>query len=265
LETLFPRWMRIICHRFEPPRSAVTDVLPITDLTRNARGYVTAIIPARGGSKGIPGKNMRQVGGRSLVERAVDAALQSTFIDEVIVSTDDRAIAQAAVAAGASVVPRPVDIAGDTASSESALVHALSELSQIPQVTVFMQATSPFIDPADLDAAVEAVVSGRAEVAFSVTRSHEFLWRVGPDGAFGVNHDASVRERRQDRPSEYRETGAFYAMDTAGFLERQHRFFGRIELIEVDGADSLEIDDPFQLQLADAMAHARLLPLKNRK
>src|SRR5215210_9251501 len=86
---------------------------------------VVAIIPARGGSKGVPGKNLRRVAGRSLVQRAVDACVAARSIDATYVSTDDGRVAEAARAAAASVIHRPADLSGDTASSESALLHAL--------------------------------------------------------------------------------------------------------------------------------------------
>ncbi|WNY33841.1 NTP transferase domain-containing protein [Curtobacterium flaccumfaciens] len=109
----------------------------------------------RAGSKGIPGKNLRTVAGRSLVRRAVESARLAASIDEVVVTTDGDAIAAEAVASGAAVVRRPAELAGDEASSESALLHVLDAISTpLPEVLVFLQATSPFIDPADLDAAV---------------------------------------------------------------------------------------------------------------
>ena len=88
------------------------------------------LIPARGGSKGIPGKNLQQVGGVPLVCRSIRAAKASNGVGRVVVSTDDDAIAEAAAAEGAGVIRRPAAIAGDTASSESALLHALELLEQ---------------------------------------------------------------------------------------------------------------------------------------
>ncbi len=118
---------------------------------------VVAVVPARAGSKGIPGKNLRRVAGRSLVRRTVDAAGAAASIDVVVVSTDGDAIAAEGELAGARVVRRPADLAGDEASSESAVLHVLDVLAATgdePEVVVFLQATSPFTDPADLDAAV---------------------------------------------------------------------------------------------------------------
>lgn len=221
-------------------------------------GSVVAVVPARAGSKGIPGKNLRAVAGRSLVRRAVEAALDSTSIDFVVVSTDGDAIAAEAALAGARVVRRPTELAGDEASSESALLHVLDELAaggEEPEVVVFLQATSPFTDPSDLDAAVARVRDGHADSVFAAAPSHAFLWRLAEDGtARAVNHDAAVRPRRQDREPEYRETGAFYAFRTAAFRQHRHRFHGRVELVVVDPRGAIDIDDPGDLAVAEALA-----------
>jgi N-acylneuraminate cytidylyltransferase len=215
---------------------------------------VVAIIPARGGSKGIPGKNLERVGGLSLIGRAVASAREATSIDRVIVTTDDDAIADAARAAGAEIIRRPADISGDSASSESAILHALGELAEQPQIVVFIQATSPFIAPIDLDFAISRVRDGACDVAFSAVQSHVFLWKSAADGAVGVNHDAGTRQRRQEREPEYLETGAFYVMRASGFRQAGHRFFGRVEVALVDPVTAIEIDDPADLERARSLA-----------
>ncbi|MEU2203668.1 acylneuraminate cytidylyltransferase [Microbacterium oleivorans] len=218
-----------------------------------------AIIPARGGSKGVPGKNVARVGGIPLVARAVRAALTSGAIDLVVVSTDDAAIADAARAAGARVVDRPADISGDQASSESALLHALDTLAAegiTPRVTAFLQATSPFIPAAALGEAVALVRGGRADSVFSARESYEFVWRRDAAGAASaLGHDAAHRPRRQDRDPHYVETGAFYVFTTDGFREARHRFFGRTEIVEVPEETAIEVDDPAQLRTAQTLAH----------
>jgi YrbI family 3-deoxy-D-manno-octulosonate 8-phosphate phosphatase len=215
---------------------------------------VVAIIPARGGSKGVPGKNLRRVAGRSLVARAVDVALAAPSIDRVFVSTDDPAIASEALAAGAEVIDRPAAIAGDTASSEAAVLHAIGTLAEAPAIVILMQATSPFIDPADLDAAVMRVASGREDVVFAAAETFAFVWKTTPAGAEGVNHDAAVRPRRQDRDAQFQETGAFYVMRTDGLIESGHRFFGRVGIQEVDPARAVEIDTQRELEIASLIA-----------
>ena len=215
---------------------------------------VVCVIPARGGSKGVPGKNLAEVGGLPLVVRAVRAARRARTVEEVVVSTDDPGIASAAGEAGARIVMRPAELSGDTATSESALLHALGLLPGRPEATVFLQCTSPFVDPADLDAAVLEVLDGKSDVVFSALESHEFQWTPGGDGLAGVGHSASFRPRRQDRAPHYRETGAFYVMRTEGLLEHGHRFFGRIGVRAVPAVHAVEIDTAEDLAVARALA-----------
>lgn len=220
-------------------------------------GEVVAVIPARGGSKGVPRKNLRRVGGVPLLARAIESARAAALIDRVVVSTDDHEIAAVAREWGAEVVDRPAELSGDTASSESALLHALDVLAQAgvaTRVLVFLQATSPFLDPDDLDDAIGRVLAGRESSVFAAVASWGFLWRHGPDGMSGVNHDPAARPRRQDREPEYLETGAFYVLDAAGFRAAGHRFFGRTGVALVDERHALEIDTEEQLQLAAAIA-----------
>ena len=220
---------------------------------------VCAIIPARGGSKGVPRKNLRTIGGQPLVARAVQTLLASSTVGSVFVSTDDAEIAAVASRAGARVIDRPQGIAGDEASSESALEHALAHLAShgvAPEVTVFVQATSPFVRSADIDRAVSMVRAGECDVAFSAVAADVHLWRDGPGGLEGVNHRPAVRQRRQDRVPEHAETGGFYVMRTSGFREHRHRFFGRLRLVEVDPTEALEIDTEHDLMLAE-LVHAR--------
>jgi N-acylneuraminate cytidylyltransferase len=226
-------------------------------MTDDVAGETVAVIPARGGSKGVPRKNVRRVGGLPLIARAIRSARAADGIDRVVVSTDDLEIAAAAREWGAEVVTRPAELSGDTASSESALLHTLDELARLGidvGILVFLQATSPFIDPADLDAAIERVRAGESDTVFSAVESWGFLWRTGEEGASGINHDHRSRPRRQEREPEFLETGAFYVMDAAGFRRAQHRFFGRIGVALVPETHALEIDTEEQLVLASALA-----------
>ncbi|CAM5261230.1 transferase [Streptomyces spiroverticillatus] len=266
---------------------------------------VLAVIPARGGSKGVPGKNLAPVGGVPLVVRAVRACLAARHVTEVVVSTDSEEIAAVALAAGAEVVIRPSALSGDTASSEAAVLHALDAQAEEPDVVLLVQCTSPFVTASDVDGVASAVLAG-ADSALTVAPFHGFVWREAPGEAAeqpprgagncatshdaparngaplpqglgegaglgqpaagetrtwthpstgtGVNHDKATRPRRQDRPQDFLETGAAYAMDTAGFRAHRHRFFGRTELVHTDPARVLEIDDPHDLARARALA-----------
>lgn len=230
---------------------------------------VLAVIPARGGSKGVPAKNLAQVGGVPLVVRAVRACLASAEVTDVIVTTDAPAVAEAARAAGESLgeaarvhcVQRPEAIAGDTATSEAAVLHALdtyeAEHGRTVDVVLLVQCTSPFVAREDIDGVAAAVARDGADTAVTVAPFHGFLWRDGSaveDHNYGVNHDKAVRPRRQDRPEDLLETGAAYAMDAAGFRTHRHRFFGHTALVRTDPARVLEIDDPHDLARARALA-----------
>lgn len=214
---------------------------------------VVAVIPARGGSKQVPRKNLVPIAGVPLVARAIATARATPGIDRVAVSTDDDEIARIAAEHGAVVVSRPASLSGDTASSELALLHALDELGDVDTL-VFLQATSPFIDPVALGRAIERVSAGSEDVVFSAFETHVFLWRPSSDGAVGVNHDSGVRPRRQDRAADLQETGAFYVMNAVGFRAAKHRFFGRIGVELTEERSAIEIDTPDQLQLAQAIA-----------
>jgi N-acylneuraminate cytidylyltransferase len=217
-----------------------------------------AIIPARGGSKQVPRKNVQRVGGVPLVARAVHAALAADGIDIVAVSTDDAEIAAIGEAAGARIIRRPAEISGDTATSESAILHALDELAASGaevDVVAFLQATSPFISSGSLSGAVAQVRSGVADSVFSAFETYGFLWRRDAAGrAVAINHDAAHRPRRQDREPHYLETGAFYVFSAAGFRESRHRFFGRTAIAEVPEWTAIEIDDEQQLRIARSLA-----------
>lgn len=215
---------------------------------------VLAVIPARGGSKGVPGKNVARIGGVPLVARAVRAALGASLIDQVVVSTDDPDIARAAEQAGAIIVQRPAELAGDTATSEAALTHAIAEVhgEQPPEIVVMIQATSPFITSAELDDLVGVIKAG-ADSAFTAAPFHGFVWRSA-NNAVGVNHDSARRPRRQDREPEWLETGAAYAMRTDGFARSGHRFFGRIVAVPTAPERVLEIDEPGDLARAQVLA-----------
>lgn len=218
-----------------------------------------AVIPARGGSKGIIGKNLRRVGGRSLLGRSILGIERTGLVDVVLVSTDDEQIAAEAERYGAEVVVRPAALASDEASSEAALLHAIDVRSDVlggeDDVLVFVQCTSPFLDTGALSESIRTVRSGGADVSFSVVESHAFIWATDDEGQVrGVNHDHRGRLRRQERQQEFQETGAFYVMRSQGFVESKHRFFGSIAVQATDPRFAIEIDDPSDLEMSERLA-----------
>jgi YrbI family 3-deoxy-D-manno-octulosonate 8-phosphate phosphatase len=219
---------------------------------------VLAVIPARGGSKGVPGKNLAPVGDAPLIARAVRECRAARLLTAAVVSTDDPGIAAAAHAAGAEVIERPQEISNDTASSESAVLHAMGVYEERHETRVdavlLVQCTSPFLTSEELDGVAAAILDG-ADSALTVAPFHGFVWRdTDDDGGRGVNHDKAHRPRRQDRPQDLLETGAVYGMNAERFRVEKHRFLGRTELVRSDPARVLEIDDPHDLARARALA-----------
>ena len=213
-----------------------------------------ALIPARGGSKGIPGKNLQKVGGVPLVCRSIRATQASHGVGRVVVSTDDDAIAAAAEGEGAGVIRRPEAISGDTASSESALLHALDVLEKqgpLEAELVFLQCTSPFTTGDQIDAVLAALKPEHCNSSFAVTPWHGFLWRT--DGR-GINHDPEQpRQRRQELEPAFLETGAIYAMDLAAFRRCGSRFCPPSSPVVLEQVGP-EIDTPDDLALCRNIA-----------
>jgi YrbI family 3-deoxy-D-manno-octulosonate 8-phosphate phosphatase len=230
-----------------------------------------AVIPARGGSKGIISKNLRLIVGKPLIAHTIQAARAATRVGRVFVTTDDPAIADVTRRFGGEVIERPAALASDTASSESALLHALQVLEDEhdyrPEILAFLQCTSPLTIAADIDGTIGALLEQEADSAFSGAPSFYNLWRQEKDGARAINHDQYARLRRQDKEPQFVETGAVYAMRVAGFIAARYRFFGKIACYEVPAERSWEIDEPVDLEIVEVLLRrqqqerqARVLP-----
>jgi len=219
---------------------------------------VLAIIPARGGSKGIPMKNIPPLVGKPMLAYNLQAAAQTPSINRIVVSTDHEEIAAVARNYGAEVVWRPAEISGDAATSESALAHVVHHLqtaeNYFPDILVFLQCTSPLTLPEDIEGTIQALLTNNADSALSVTPFHYFLWGYDKDGeVMAINHNKYIRPRRQDRDPQYVETGAVYVMRTEGFLKANHRFFGKIAMYHMPIERRLEIDDPVDMEIAEVL------------
>ena len=217
---------------------------------------ILAIIPARGGSKGIPRKNVLPLAGKPLIAHSIAAALASRLVTRVVVSTDDAEIAAVARNHGAEVVMRPDALAGDVARSEDALLHVLDTLEETegyrPEAIAFLQCTSPLTAPEDIDGTLVALEEKQADSALAVVPFHYFLWSASGDGsAEGINHDKSFRLMRQQREPEFVETGAVYAMRTEGFRQARFRFFGKTVMHEIPVEHWQEIDEPADFRIAE--------------
>lgn len=216
-------------------------------------GRTIAIIPARGGSKGILGKNIRPVGGLPLIAHSIRQAMEARGVDDVYVSTDSADISSVSRQYGAQVIDRPATIAGDTASSESALLHALTEVEKVDPVelVVFLQCTSPIREANDIDGAVSTLRDEGADSLLSVSPSHRFLWKRGGNGPEALNYDPANRPRRQDLEPQFVENGSIYVFKPWVLRQTGNRLGGRLALYVMSARAAFEIDDELDLAVID--------------
>jgi N-acylneuraminate cytidylyltransferase len=213
-----------------------------------------AIVPARGGSKGIPGKNLRKIGGKSLIAHSITAAKNAEHVGAIYVSSDSSEILKEANDYGAQTIQRPSNISGDEATSESALLHALNTLSSgeddLPERFVFLQCTSPLTQPSDIDSAIKKAENTNADSLLSVVKTQEFIWKEEKNNNIvPINHKAELREPRQSLEPQYQENGALYVLKTDEFLTQKERFFGKIVSYKMDDYHAIDIDKPLDLEI----------------
>jgi len=217
---------------------------------------VVSIIPARGGSRGIPRKNLVPVAGRPLIAWSIEQARNARLVDRVFVSTDDDEIARVSREGGAGVVERPAELATDAASSEEALLHAIDVIERTEaapvDLVVFLQATSPVREGEDIDNAIRHYRSEGADSLFSCTRIRDyFIWEE-KDGAYvGAGCDYRNRKPRQGITPRYLENGSIYVF-TPGLIRKEHnRLGGRIAIYEMPMWKSFQIDHRGDVELCE--------------
>jgi N-acylneuraminate cytidylyltransferase len=215
-----------------------------------------AFIPARAGSVSIPGKNVKPIAGRPLIQWVCAAALEAEGVDEVFVATDGEDIGAAAAALGdprLRVIGRSAETATATASTESALLE-FAEAHEFDRI-VLIQATSPLLTGADLDGGL-ALLSDCDSVV-SVTRQHRFLWRADGDDVTAQNYDPLTRPRRQDWDGELIENGAFYVTSRDALLASRCRLSGRVRAWEMAPETAAELDEPHDWLYIEALLRQR--------
>lgn len=217
---------------------------------------ILGIIPARGGSKRIPRKNLLTVAGKPLVVHSILHLKASSRVARAVVSTDDSEIAEVSRSHGAEVVMRPPEISDDQATSESALLHVLDALKAEPELVVFLQATSPVRRRDDIDRAIAQLERDKADSLFSACRNNKLLWRASPNGPESVNYDWRRRKREQDHHPEFRENGSIYVFPPRLLRESGNRLGGRMSIYEMPEWASFQVDEPWEFRLAEwVLAH----------
>lgn len=222
------------------------------------------IIPARGGSKGIPRKNIVDVAGRPLIAWSIEQARNSRSVDVVFVSTDDGEIAGVAQRYGAETIARPAEFATDTSSSEDVLLHAIEVIegdkSRRIDIVIFLQATSPVREKDDIDNAVHRFLSEGADSLFSCTRIEDhFIWEQKGDSYVSANYDYRNRKRRQDIMPHYVENGSIYVFRPELIKRLHNRLGGKITIYEMPFWRSFQIDERDDIGICEYYLKTRIL------
>ena len=224
-----------------------------------------AIIPARGGSKRLPGKNLLPLAGKPLIWHTIEAAQGCRFVRDVYVSTEDERIAESASTAGAKIIERPKELASDSASSRDVALHALEALERKGHGTehfALLQATSPLRNSAHLTDCVAAFHGARHGCAISVCEAeHNPSKMLVLDAQGMLMPFARVDELEKPQQSltkVFRQNGAIYLMGTRDFRERAQGFFLAPAMpFVMNPEDSVDIDTALDLELAKLLMEPR--------
>ena len=216
-----------------------------------------AIVPARGGSKRLPGKNLLLLGGKPLLQWTLEAASASKYLDEIIVSSDDPEILSVATENGVSAQLRPNELSSDTAGTVDTVLYALSKYAEDFDYVVLLQPTSPLRNVDDIDFSIEKIIERAvASVTTVVEAEHNPLWTI----RLPRNHSlaeladaAAVNKRSQDLPKFFRLNGAVYVVEVSA-LSKHKRFIQSDGIAQIMPAKrSIDIDTEFDFRVAEAM------------
>lgn len=210
---------------------------------------IVSIILARGGSKGIPNKNIIKISGKPMIYYSIYAS-QNANIDYTYVSTDSKQIAMISEKYGAKTIKRPKDISTDTSSSEEGLLHFCKNVNF--DVMVFIQPTSPLLLAEDLIKGINIIKSSKATSVFSVYKEHWIpRWNLDMKP---INWNPHFRPRRQDMPEQYVENGAFYITTREQFLDSGIRYGEKnLDIVEMPLSRSIQVDTLSDLELVNKL------------
>lgn len=210
------------------------------------RKYI-AMIPARGGSKSVPLKNIKEIAGQPLIYWSIDAAVNSTHIDKVYVSTDSEEIKRVVYAYDKPnkeklvVINRSKESATDTASTEDVMLDFTERI--LYDNMVFIQCTNPLITTQDIDGAI--AIHPNFDSVLSTVVQKRFYWKLQPDHTITeIGHDIRKRPRRQDWDGVLAENGSIYIISRENLLKGRCRLYGRIGTYIMNDESYFEIDEP---------------------
>ncbi len=220
-------------------------------------GEVLALIPARGGSKGVPRKNVRLLAGKPLIVWTIEACLRAQYVTRVMVSTEDDEIAAISLAAGAEVLARPAELAQDTTPSDPVFRHTLDTLRDregcVPAAFACVQCTVPLRGSDTIDQCLALLFESGCDTVMTLTPAqHWYLTgRLDPEGRYAADIEIGKRPRSQDMGEKLRENGAVYAFRPQTFYQYGGRFGPDVRGVSMDAVRSLDIDDEEDFRLCE--------------
>jgi N-acylneuraminate cytidylyltransferase len=218
-----------------------------------------AIIPARGGSKGIPRKNVLPLLGKPLIVWTIEAAQQAALVSRIVVSTDDDEIAEVARAAGAEVIMRPAELAGDTIPTEPVVLHVVETLREregyAPDLLALLQCTSPLRGAEVIDAGIRLLLETGCDCMLTVAPIAHWHLRgeIGPQGEWWAEYNFTDRGFTQEHVQKYSENGALYVLRREVLETYGNRLGGDARALVMDWAHSVDIDRPEDFALAEKL------------
>jgi len=212
---------------------------------------IMAIIPARGGSKGIPLKNLKLLNGKPLIDYSINGSLKSKFITRTIISSDHPKILKRAEKLGAEILKRPKHLATDSSQLEPVMEHCLNHFklkeNYIPDIIILLQNTSPLRTKNHIDDALSTFLDSKFDSMMSCYSSHYFLWTLKKNILSPKNHDPKNRANRQQMNNQFIENGAIYITRYTAFKKSHCRISGKIGLYEMPKELSIDIDNKLDL------------------
>jgi N-acylneuraminate cytidylyltransferase len=217
-----------------------------------------SIIIARGGSKGIPKKNIMNFCGKPLITWTINQSLQSELIDEVYVSTDSYEIADIAYDSGAKIIIRPDYLATDTATSEDVILHALERIDC--DTVIFPQVTSPIRNSIDFTKAIDIFNEKMLSSLFTASKLEDYcIWN---NKLQSISYNYLNRGRRQNREPLLLENGSFYIFKPDGIKKYRNRLHERIGIYEMPFWKSYEIDSYENIEICEYYMNTKILRKK---
>ena len=225
---------------------------------------VVAIILARGGSKGIPKKNITDFCGKPLIVWTIEQFQLANNVDSIWVSSDSEEILGQSKACNVEIIQRPSEISGDFATSETGWIHAVEVIESKGvkvDIVIAPQVTSPLREAQDIDRAISDFNEQKCDSMFSCSVAEDFFfWEKQSDGMLkSINYDYKNRVRRQDFPKQYIENGSFYLFKPEVLRKYGNRFGGKIGMTQMEFWKMFEIDSPVDLKMCEALMKAFLL------